>query len=119
MAEGLLRSLAGDRFEVLSAGTEPKSLHPLAVEAMREIGVDISGHHSKSVSGLLGQRFHYVITVCDRAKEQCPIFPGAYKFMSWSFDDPAQAPGSEQERLRAFRQARDRMAERLKSELLA
>jgi arsenate reductase len=119
MAEGLLRSLAGDRFEVLSAGTEPKGLHPLAVEAMKEIGVDISGQHSKNVSGLLGQRFHYVITVCDRAKEQCPIFPGAYKFMSWSFDDPAQAQGSAEERLRAFRQARDRIAERIQSELLA
>ena len=119
MAEGLLRSLAGDRFEVFSAGTDPKGLHPLAVEAMKEIGVDISGHHSKNVGGLLGQRFQYVITVCDRAKEQCPIFPGAYKFMSWSFDDPAQAPGSEQERLQAFRQARDGLAQRIKSELLA
>lgn len=116
MAEGLMRTTNGDHFEVLSAGTEPKGVNPLAVEAMREIGIDISGHHSKNVKEFLGQPVQYVVTVCDSAKQKCPIFPGTYKFVSWSLEDPAEATGSREERLQAFRRIRDQIAERIKLE---
>src|SRR5579863_7627720 len=107
MAEGLLRHAAGERFEALSAGTNPAGLNPLAVEAMGEMGIDISAQRSKNVTEFLGQPIEYVITVCDRAKESCPIFPGTYKFLSWSLDDPAAATGSHEEKLDAFRRIRD------------
>src|SRR5579871_2579395 len=103
MAEGLLRERAGDRFEALSAGTHAAGVNPLAVEVMHEIGIDISGHRSKNVTEFLGQPVEYVVTVCDRAKESCPIFPGTYKFLSWSLDDPAVATGTHEERLAFFR----------------
>jgi arsenate reductase len=115
MAEGLLRALT-DKYEVLSAGTEPKGLNPLAVEAMREIGIDISQHQSKDVASFLGQPIQYVITVCDNAKERCPIFPGTFKFMHWSFEDPAAATGTPEEKLAVFRRTRDEIAERIKRE---
>jgi arsenate reductase len=114
MAEGLLRHLAADRFEVVSAGAQPVGLNPFAVEAMREIGVDISSHQSKNVSQFLGRRFSYVITVCDKAKETCPIFPFAFKSLHWSLGDPAAVQGSEEERLEAFRRIRSEIGERLK-----
>lgn len=114
MAEGLMRSTNGDRFEVLSAGTEPKGVNPLAVEAMREIDIDISGHHSKNVTEFLGKPIQYVVTVCDSAKQKCPIFPGTFKFLSWSLEDPAEATGSRDERLQVFRRVRDEIAERIK-----
>jgi arsenate reductase len=107
MAEGFLRSLAGDRFDVSSAGTEPVPVNPDAIEAMSEVGIDISNHGSKPVKGFLGQHFAYVITVCDRASERCPIFPGAVKRLEWNFTDPASVSGPELERRRAFRQVRD------------
>jgi arsenate reductase len=107
MAEGLLRRLGGDRFEVFSAGTEPSRVNPLAIEAMREVGIDISDHRSKSVDEFLGEEFDYVITVCDRANRNCPIFPGRTKRVHWSFDDPAKAEGDERERLAVFRRVRD------------
>jgi arsenate reductase len=113
MAEGLLRHLAGGRFEVASAGTHPAGLNPGAVEVMQEIGLDISRQESKSVDRFLGQRFDYVITVCDRAKEACPVFPGAERLLHWSFDDPARAEGTEDERRRVFRRVRDEIAERV------
>src|SRR5688572_21802631 len=91
MAEGLLRDLAGEQFEVFSAGTHPKGIHPTTVKVMNEIGIDVSGHTSKDVQQFLGEKFDYVITVCDRAKQQCPIFPGA-EAIHWGFDDPADAP---------------------------
>lgn len=116
MAEGLMRATNGDRFEVLSAGTEPKGVNPLAVEAMREIGIDISSHRSKNVSDFLGQAVQYVVTVCDSAKQKCPIFPGTYKFLSWSLEDPAEATGSRTERLEVFRRVRDEIAQRIKQE---
>jgi len=119
MAEGLLRRLAGDSFEPLSAGIEPKGLNPLAVEAMREIGIDISGQESKDVKTFLGQAIPYVITVCDNAREHCPIFPRTYKFLHWSFEDPAAAEGSHAERLAAFRRVRDEIGRRIESELVA
>ena len=118
MAEGLLRHFAGNDYEILSAGTDPVGVNPLAVEAMREIGIDISGHSSKNVSQFLGQSFPYVVTVCDRAKELCPIFPGAYKILSWSFDDPAAVPGTREERLAAFRRVRDELAEQIKKQFV-
>ena len=114
MAEGLLRELAGERFEVFSAGTRPSRVRPEAVEAMREVGVDISRHRSKSVDEFLGQEFDYVITVCDNAREECPVFPGATRRIHWSFDDPAAAEGDWPKRLAAFRRVRDEIAARLR-----
>lgn len=115
MAEGLLRRLGEDRFEVFSAGTEPSSVNPLAVAAMREIGIDISDHRSKSVDEFLGEEFDYVITVCDRANSNCPVFPGRAERIHWSFDDPAQATGDESERLAVFRRVRDEIEGRLRA----
>lgn len=113
MAEGLLRALAGDRFEVESAGTETTRVHPLAIEAMREVGVDISGHSSKTLDAFQGERFDIVITVCDRANESCPIFPGGTRRLHWSFEDPSAATGTPEERLAAFRRIRDAIRARL------
>ena len=109
IAEGYLRHVAGDRFEPLSAGIEPKGLNPLAVQAMHEIGIDISSHTSKDVVSLLGQHVPYVVTVCDNARERCPIFPGTWEFLHWSFEDPAAAVGSDEERLAVFRRVRDEL----------
>lgn len=107
MAEGLLRRLAGDRYEAASAGTHPVGLNPGAVEVMREIGIDISGHRSKSLAEFDGRRFDHVITVCDRAQESCPLLPGATSVLHWSFEDPAAATGSNEERHAVFRRVRD------------
>jgi arsenate reductase len=114
MAEGFLRHHAGDRFDVASAGTHPAGLNPEAVEAMREIGIDISTHRSKGIGEFLGQHFDYVITVCDRAKESCPIFPGATYLYHWPCDDPAAAYGSSEERQAIFRRVRDEIAQRIR-----
>jgi arsenate reductase (thioredoxin) len=118
MAEGYLRHYAGDRYEVFSAGTKPSKLNQLAVEVMREIGIDISHQHSKDVASFLGIPIQYVITVCDRAKESCPIFPSAFQFLSWSFDDPAEAGGTHEEKFAVFRRVRDQIGERIKKEFL-
>jgi len=115
MAEGLLRHMAGDRFEVFSAGTEQTRVHPLAIEAMHEVGLDITAHTSKTLDTLAGQQFDYAITVCDRANESCPIFPGATQRIHWSFDDPSATTGSDEERLSAFRRIRDEIAARLRT----
>jgi arsenate reductase len=114
MAEGLLRDMGGDRFDVFSAGTEPSAVNPLAIEAMREVGIDISNHRSKSVDEFTGQEFSYVITVCDNANEQCPIFPGDTKHIHWSFVDPAAAAGDEAARLAVFRRVRNEIQQRLR-----
>jgi arsenate reductase len=113
MAEGLLRRDAGDRFEVASAGVEPSYVRPRAIEVMREIGIDISNHRSKSVDEFTGEDFDYVITVCDNANERCPLFPGNTKRIHWSFDDPAAAEGEESEKLAVFRRVRDEIRNRL------
>ncbi len=113
MAEGLLRHLAGDRFEVFSAGTRPVGLNANAVQAMEELGIDISAQRSKSVEQFAGQQFDYVITVCDQAKESCPIFPGNGTRIHQSFPDPAAAPLERQAEV--FRAVRDQMAVWLKS----
>jgi arsenate reductase (thioredoxin) len=118
MAEGLLRDLAGDQFEVMSAGTEATRVRPLAVRAMEEIGVDISGHESKTLDRYLDQPFDYVITVCDDANEACPFFPGAQSRLHWSFDDPSRAEGSDEERLEVFRRVRDGIKDRVQAELV-
>jgi arsenate reductase len=108
MAEGLLRAMAGDRFDVASAGVAPSSVRPEAIEVMREIGIDISSHRSKSVDEFTDEQFDYVITVCDNAREQCPVFPAQAKMLHWSFDDPA-ATGDKT----VFRRVRDEIKERL------
>src|SRR3954452_7196455 len=118
MAEGLLRHLAGDRFEAMSAGTEATSVRPLAVRAMGEIGIDIAGQESKTLDRYLQQPFDYVITVCDDANETCPFFPGAKSRLHWSFEDPSKAEGSEEERLEVFRSVRERIKDRMQAELL-
>ena len=119
MAEGYLKHVAGDQFEVFSAGIEPKGLNPLAVEAMEEIGIDISQQKSKDVVSFLGQYMPYIVTVCDDAKERCPIFPRSYKFLHWSFDDPAAAKGSHDEKLAVFRRVRDEIARRIDQEFVS
>lgn len=119
MAEGYLRHVAGDDFEALSAGIEPKGLNPLAVEAMQEIGIDISRQKSKDIRSFLGQSIPYVITVCDNAREHCPVFPRTYKFLHWSFADPAAVVGTHDEKLVAFRRVRDEIVRRINEELVA
>jgi len=109
MAEGLLRHDAGERFEVESAGTKPSSVRPEAIAAMRELGIDISGHRSKSVEEFDGQNFDYVITVCDSARESCPVFFGGAKRLHHAFEDPAALDGSQEERLALFRRVRDEL----------
>jgi len=119
MAEGYLRHVAGDFFEPLSAGIEPKGLNPLAVEAMSEIGIDISQQKSKDVVSFLGQYIPYIVTVCDNARERCPIFPRTYKFLHWGFDDPAAAQGTREEKLAVFRRVRDEIAKKIDQELVS
>jgi arsenate reductase (thioredoxin) len=109
MAEGLLRYDAGERFEVESAGTKPSFVRPEAITVMREVGIDICGHRSKSVKEFDGQKFDYVITVCDSARESCPAFFGAAERRHHNFDDPAALDGSEEERLNLFRRVRDEL----------
>ena len=114
MAEGLLRHDAGDRFEVFSAGTRPTQVRPEAITVMQELGIDISGHRSKSVDEFAGQAFDYVVTVCDNAKASCPVFPAGAKQIHWSFDDPAAVEGSDERRLAAFRRVGGELRERLR-----
>jgi arsenate reductase len=118
MAEGLLRNLADERFESYSAGTEATHVRQLAVRAMEEVGVDISGQESKTLERYLREPFDYVITVCDDANEACPFFPGASTRLHWSFEDPSKAEGSEEERLEVFRRVRDRIGDRVQAELV-
>jgi arsenate reductase len=115
MAEGLLRHIGGTRFEAFSAGTKPVGVNPLAIEAMREIGIDISTQRSKSVAEFAGQEFATVVSVCDNAAEQCPIFPGAPQRVHWSLPDPAAVSGTEEEKLGAFRRVRDELERRILS----
>lgn len=109
MAEGYLKKRYGEYFEAYSAGTEPTSVHPLAVRVMREMGIDISEHRSKSVREFLNHHFDLVITVCDSAREACPFFPGAKKYIHAGFPDPAIIEGTEEEKLAAFREVRDQI----------
>ena len=113
MAEAFLRALAGERFGVASAGPEATRVHPLAIQAMREVGIDLAGHTSKSLVGFVEQPWDYVITVCDSANERCPVFPGQTTRIHWSFDDPSQVTGTDQVHLQAFRRVRDQIRARL------
>ena len=115
MAEGLLRHDCGDRFEVLSAGTNPSLVRPEAIAVMKELGIDLTGHRSKHVDEFAGRSFDYVLTVCDYARQVCPVFPGAGRQIHHSFEDPAACPGTEQERLEAFRRVRDQLRSYLKN----
>jgi arsenate reductase len=115
MAEGLLRHDAGDRFEVASAGTKPGQVRPEAIAVMKELGIDISGHRSKSVDEFSGKSFDYVLTVCDNAKESCPIFPGHANRLHHNFEAPATFQGSEEHRLAVFRRVRDEIRSYLKA----
>ncbi len=113
MAEGFLRSYGNDMYEAHSAGTKPSMLNPLAVEVMREIGIDISRQRSKNVTDYLGTHFPIIVTVCDNAREQCPIFPGPSIRDHWPFEDPAVAEGTQEQRLAVFRRVRDAMKDRV------
>ena len=113
MAEALLRHKGGDDFEVHSAGTEPKGINPLTVKTLASAGIDASWARSKSVTEYLGQRFDYVVTVCDQARQVCPVFPGVHQSLHWGYEDPAEATGSEDERLVVFRRVFIQMGERI------
>jgi arsenate reductase len=114
MAEGFLRSLAADQFEAYSAGINPVGLNPNAVLVMKERGIDISGQKSKNVTSYLGQHFPFIITVCDNARAQCPIFPGPAQRLHWGFEDPAHATGNEEARLAVFRRVRDEIEDHIR-----
>jgi thioredoxin type arsenate reductase len=114
MAEGILRELGGDRVETASAGTEVTRVHPLAVREMAERGIDISGHRSKHMDEFLGERFDYVVTVCDNAREACPIFPGDPERIHWSIPDPSAVEGDEKTQRNAFKRAADELTTRLR-----
>jgi len=118
MAEGLLHSLGGDRFEVFSAGTEATQVRSLAIKAMAELGIDISNQQSKTLDRYLHEPFDEVITVCDSAAEACPVFPGAGKRRHWSLEDPSQATGTEEEQFVVYRHVRDELQSRIEQELL-
>ena len=118
MAEGLMRSLAGDHFEVFSAGTEATRVRPEAISVMAEVGVDISVQESKTLERYLREPFDLVVTVCDDANEACPLFPGARERLHWSFPDPSAAAGGYEERLQAFRRVRDDITARIEGELI-
>lgn len=115
MAEGFFRHYGGDRIDVFSAGTEPKSVDPTAVRVMKEIGIDISRQTSNHASEYLDRPFDYVITVCDNAARNCPRFPGLGTRLHWPFDDPAKVTGSEEQRLAVFRRIRDEIGIRIKN----
>ncbi len=115
MAEGLLRHVGGTRYEVFSAGTKPVGMNPVAIEVMREEGIDISKQRSKSVAEFAGQEFATVITVCDNAAEECPVFPGAPQRVHWSLPNPAAVSGTKEEKLEAFRKVRDELERRIQS----
>lgn len=115
MAEGLLRALAGERYETFSAGTVATRVHPLAIQAMAEKGIDLSSHSSDHIDKYMQMKFDYVITVCDNAKEACPYFPTSGSQWHWSFEDPSAATGTEEERLRKFREVREQIEQKLYS----
>ncbi len=119
MAEGLLRHMGKERFEVFSAGTEATFVRPMAIKVMAELGIDISRQQSKTLDRYLNEPFDDVITVCDTAEEACPVFPGAARRRHWSFEDPSKASGSETEQLTMYRTVRDQIRARIKAELLS
>jgi arsenate reductase len=114
MAEALLRHHGGDEFEVHSAGTVPRGVNPLTLRVLEDAGIDASFARSKSVDEYLGQSFDYVVTVCDQARQVCPVFPGVHESLHWGYDDPAEATGSEEERLAVFRRVFIQIGERVR-----
>lgn len=119
MAEGFLRALGGERFKAFSAGTTPGEVRPEAIQAMAEVGIDISDQESKSLDPYLEDSFSWVITVCDRARETCPVFPGAEQAGHWQFDDPSEADGTLDERMAVFRRVRDEIRDRMRMFILS
>lgn len=115
MAEALLRQIGRGAFETFSAGTDPRGVNPLTVRALANVGIDASAARSKSVTEFLGQSFDYVVTVCDRARESCPVFPGGAESLHWGFDDPAEATGTEAERLAVFERVLGEISARLRT----
>jgi len=115
MGEGLFRQEGHGGYEVESAGTKPSQVRPEAIAVMKELGIDISGHRSKSVNEFDGQSFDYVITVCDNARDNCPVFPAGTERIHWSFEDPAAVQGTEEQRLSAFRRIRDQIHEKVRA----
>jgi arsenate reductase len=118
MAEALLRALGGDAFDAESAGTETRALHPFAIQAMAEVGIDISLQESKTLDGFIDQRFDLAVTVCDDAAEACPVFPNAAERRHWSLPDPSRVVGDDEHRFAAFVRVRDSIRERIENELL-
>jgi arsenate reductase len=114
IGEGLFRHEGGEAYDVASAGTKPSRVRPEAIAVMKELGIDISGHRSKSVNEFEGQSFDYVVTVCDNARDNCPVFPAGTSRLHWSFEDPAAVEGTEEQRLAAFRRIRDQIHERVR-----
>jgi arsenate reductase len=114
MAEALLRQHGGDRFEVHSAGTEPRGINPLTLRVLSDAGIDASWARSRSVTEYLGERFDFVITVCDQARQVCPVFPGVHESLHWGYQDPAEATGTDEERLAVFRRVFIQMSERVR-----
>ena len=112
-AEALVRTKGGDAFEVQSAGTDPRGINPLTLRVLAEAGIDASWARSKSVSEYLGQQFDYVVTVCDEARQVCPVFPGVHESLHWGYEDPAEAEGPEDERLAVFRRVFVQVGERI------
>jgi arsenate reductase len=113
IAEGLLRARGGQAYEAFSAGTEATALRPEAIQVMGELGIDIAAQRSKTLQRYLGEQFDWVVTVCDRARETCPVFPGAQRTLHWDFDDPSAATGGDAERLAVFRRVRDQIDARI------
>ena len=114
MAEGLLKHYGNGEFEVYSTGLKPSYVHPLAIKAIAELDIDITNQYSKTVNEFIGQKFSYIITVCDSAKELCPVFSGKHKSLHWSIEDPASASGTEEEMMKVFRKVRQNILEKVK-----
>jgi arsenate reductase len=119
IAEGLLRHLSRDEVDSYSAGTDPVPVKALAIQVMEEIGIDISRHRSKGVDALAGESFDFIITVCSRAQEKCPRWPGQVEYIHWAIDDPAAVQGSDEQRHQAYRNAREALRQRINLFLLA
>jgi arsenate reductase len=119
MAEAMLREFGGEAFEAFSAGTEAAGIRPETIQVMNEIGLDISGQRSKTIDEFRGQSFEWFITVCDQAQQNCPVLPGVEEVAHWSIEDPSVTDGTPEERLAAFRQARDLIRNRLRLFILA
>ena len=118
MAEGFVNHFLGDYYVAFSAGIKPSLVNPYAIFVMRELGIDISSHISKSLTEFMGQEFDYIITVCDNAKESCPVFPGNAERLHWSFDDPAEAEGDEEDIIQVFRKIRDQILDTIMKVLI-